>query len=56
MKALNQDSNYLESDLTIVETILNAFKIQSLPEFQMSITLEWELELKSTVKLSNLLA
>jgi len=46
---LNQDSEYLESDLTIVETILNVsvFKIQSLPEFQMSLNYSMEeLELK----------
>ena len=51
---LNEDSEYFESDLTIVETILNVsvYKIKSLPEYNLPLhySLE-ELELKMAVQI-----
>ena len=41
---LNEESEYLESDLTLVETMLNVsvYKIQSLPEFQLPLPFSLE--------------
>ncbi len=50
---VNEESEYSESDLNLVETILNVsvFKIQSLPEFKTPISFSFEeLELKLTIQ------
>lgn len=55
---LNEEGEYFESDLTIIETMLNVsvFKIQSLPEFKTPLyySLE-ELELKLAVQFRKLI-
>lgn len=55
---LNEDCEYFESDLTLVETILSVsvFKIKSLPEynFPLHYSLE-ELELKMAIQIMNLI-
>ena len=55
---LNEESEYLESDLTLVETMLNVsvYKIQSLPEFQLPLPFSLEeLELKLAIQLRKLI-
>lgn len=55
---VNQESAYIESDLTIAETMVNVsvFKIQALPEFQLPLyySLE-ELELKLAIQLRKII-
>lgn len=55
---VNEESEHSESDLNLVETILNVsvFKIQSLPEFKTPISFSFEeLELKLAVQVQRLI-